>query len=263
VRATGIVRRALVLAGLAVAGIAHGQESGKVVAVVDGDTLKVARDGGTLTVRLIGVDTPERGDERRPVEELAEAAAELTRRLALGRLVQLEPDRQAGEHDAYGRTLRYVHLPDGSLLNAEIIARGYGQAYTRFPFERIEEFRSLERSARQAGRGLWQPDGRPTIDAGRADAHVGEVVEVCGTVASTRYMARADGRPTYLNLERPHPRQSLTVVIWGADRAAFGTPEERYAGRRICVTGKVRGSGRKPEIFASDPSQIVLPAAPR
>jgi endonuclease YncB( thermonuclease family) len=41
------------------------------------------------------------------------------------------------------------------MLNAAIISEGYGHAYTRFPFSRLEEFRSLEREAREAGRGLW------------------------------------------------------------------------------------------------------------
>jgi endonuclease YncB( thermonuclease family) len=44
---------------------------------------------------------------------------------------------------------------DGALLNAEIIKHGYGFAYTRFPFARMEEFRRLEREAREQGRGLW------------------------------------------------------------------------------------------------------------
>ena len=54
-----------------------------------------------------------------------------------------------------GRTLAYVFLEDGTLLNAEIIKQGYGFAYTRFPFAQVEEFRRLERDAREQGRGLW------------------------------------------------------------------------------------------------------------
>ena len=41
------------------------------------------------------------------------------------------------------------------LLNAEIIRQGYGFAYTVFPFRMMEQFRALEREAREAGRGLW------------------------------------------------------------------------------------------------------------
>jgi endonuclease YncB( thermonuclease family) len=52
------------------------------------------------------------------------------------------------------RTLAYVFLEDGTLLNAEIIKQGYGFAYTRFPFARIEEFRRLEREAREQASGF-------------------------------------------------------------------------------------------------------------
>ena len=47
-----------------------------------------------------------------------------------------------------------VYLPDGQMLNAEIVAQGYGFAYTKYPFTRIEEFRRLEREAREQERGL-------------------------------------------------------------------------------------------------------------
>jgi hypothetical protein len=42
-----------------------------------------------------------------------------------------------------------VFVEDGALLNAEIIRHGYGFAYTRFPFARLEEFRRFEREARE------------------------------------------------------------------------------------------------------------------
>ena len=57
--------------------------------------------------------------------------------------------------DRYGRTLAFIFLEDGTLLNAEIIRQGYGYAYTQFPFSRMEEFRRLEGEARDARRGLW------------------------------------------------------------------------------------------------------------
>jgi micrococcal nuclease len=53
------------------------------------------------------------------------------------------------------RTLAYIFLEDGTLLNAEIIKQGYGHALTRYPFSRMEEFRRLEREAREQRRGLW------------------------------------------------------------------------------------------------------------
>ncbi len=60
-----------------------------------------------------------------------------------------------GRKDRYGRTLAYVYLEDGRLLNLKIIEKGYGHAYTRFPFSKMEVFRAAERYARETGRGLW------------------------------------------------------------------------------------------------------------
>jgi micrococcal nuclease len=72
-----------------------------------------------------------------------------------GKRVRLQFDFSQGQRDGYGRTLAYVFLEDGLLVNAEIIREGYGFAYTRSPFARMEEFRQLEREARDQGRGLW------------------------------------------------------------------------------------------------------------
>jgi len=120
------------------------------VRVIDGDTLEL--DGGER-VRLIGVDTPESVDPRRPVEYFGKEASAFTRRLAEDRMVALQYDEDT--RDRYGRTLAYVYLEDGTFVNAEIIRQGYGHAYTRFPFRYQEEFLALERQAREEGRGLW------------------------------------------------------------------------------------------------------------
>ena len=107
--------------------------------VVDGDTL-IVRDVGR--VRLIGVDTPESVHPNRPVEFFGREASAFTKRLVAGKRVRLEYDQR--RTDRYGRTLAYVHLPDGTFVNAEIIRRGYGHAYTRFPFKHLDRFRQLD-----------------------------------------------------------------------------------------------------------------------
>jgi endonuclease YncB( thermonuclease family) len=58
----------LLALGLAIAALAYAAEHGKVVRVVDGDTIKVRIGGRVETVRLIGVDTPETVDPRKPVQ---------------------------------------------------------------------------------------------------------------------------------------------------------------------------------------------------
>lgn len=124
--------------------------------VIDGDTILL--DGGER-IRLIGVDTPETVHPSKPVEYFGKEASAFTRTMAEGKRVRLEYDWQ--RQDRYGRTLAYVFLEDGQLLNAEIIRQGYGHAYTRFTFQRMEEFRALEREARENGRGLWGTPAAP------------------------------------------------------------------------------------------------------
>ncbi|MDP8255206.1 MAG: thermonuclease family protein [Candidatus Alcyoniella australis] len=146
----------------------------QVIRAVDGDTLEVLIDGHSEKVRLIGVDTPETVHPSKPVQYYGREASAFTHRMADGKTVRLELDQASaatGHRDHYGRLLAYVFLPDDTLLNAEIIKQGYGHAYTRFPFSRMEEFRALEREAREAGRGLWGPGGEamPTPSPTPAD----------------------------------------------------------------------------------------------
>lgn len=120
---------------------------------VDGDTIIVKMKGTEERVRLIGVDTPETVHPEKPVAFFGKEASAFTKRMAEGKRVRLEYDWQ--ERDKYGRLLAYVYLEDGTFLNAEIIKRGYGFAYTRFPFKDLDKFRKYEREARENIRGLW------------------------------------------------------------------------------------------------------------
>lgn len=131
------------------------QETYRCIRVVDGDTIIVEIDGKKERVRLIGVDTPETVHPNKPVEHYGKEASAFTRKLTEGEMVRLEYDDDSQRRDRYGRLLAYVYLPDGTFLNAEIIKQGYGFAYTRFPFEYMEQFRQYEREARDAGVGLW------------------------------------------------------------------------------------------------------------
>lgn len=123
--------------------------------VVDGDTINVTLGDKKETVRFIGIDTPETHDPRKPVQCFGEAAAAHSKALLEGKNVRLEPDPTNSDRDKYRRLLRYVYLPDGTLVNARLIADGYAFAYTIFPFTRLDEFRGLESEARTANRGLW------------------------------------------------------------------------------------------------------------
>ena len=86
---------------------------------------------------------------------------------------------------------------------------------------------------------------------------VGETATVCGVVASAKFAADLRLQPTFLNLDKPYPDQPFTVVIFGDDRAKFGTPETSLRGKRICVTGIIRVFREQPEMVLKDPSQLI------
>jgi Staphylococcal nuclease homologue len=94
---------------------AHSQIVG-VTHVIDGDTLELSTGD---KVRLIGVDTPETKDPRKPVQSFGKEATAFTHRTVAGKRVRLEYDQQ--RHDKYGRTLAYVYLENGTFVNEEII----------------------------------------------------------------------------------------------------------------------------------------------
>lgn len=96
------------------------------------------------------------------------------------------------------------------------------------------------------------------ITAAEARKHVGERATVCGLAASTRYANRSNGQPTFLNLDKPYPNQIFTVVIWGSNRAKFGSPENKYRDKKICTTGKIAEYRGVPEMIVSDPSQLHI-----
>ena len=126
-----------------------------VIRVIDGDTIVVSPNE---KVRLIGVDTPETVHPNRAVQCFGKDAKEFTRSMLEHRTIRLvldETNRVRNHKDRYGRTLAYVYFDDGTMLNAELIRRGYAHAYTRFPFRHAVEFRQLERSARSLAVGLW------------------------------------------------------------------------------------------------------------
>jgi micrococcal nuclease len=130
----------------------------QVVDVIDGDTLDVRLDGRVERVRLIGLNTPESVDPRRPVQCFGVEASAFTKSLVLEETIYLEYDNTQGERDQFDRLLAYVWLADGRLLNLELIGGGYAAQYTfNTPYLYRDLFRSAERAARDSEAGLWSP----------------------------------------------------------------------------------------------------------
>jgi micrococcal nuclease len=150
----------------------------EVVRVSDGDTVRILLDGAEESVRLIGVDTPEkfrsakltRDAEASPlsveeIRELGEGASAFAERLLAGREVYVQPGVE--ERDRYGRLLAYLYVlePGGewafggenfTQINLELARAGWADPLTIPPnVEFAEEYVAAAREARLAGRGMW------------------------------------------------------------------------------------------------------------
>lgn len=133
-------------------------ESVKVEKAYDGDTLKL-RDG--RKVRLIGIDTPETYSRKRQIaadiREQGEAAHAALQQLLKQSGYQVSLAFGVERFDRYGRTLAHVYLPDGKNLQAWLISRGYGIAFTTPPNDRMSGcYRQQEMLAQQSQLGIWR-----------------------------------------------------------------------------------------------------------
>lgn len=129
-----------------------------VTSVTDGDTIRVNIDGKSTRVRLIGIDTPEVTDPRKPVQCFGREASRRAHELMDNTQVWLEYDPSQSRHDRYGRTLAYVWLTDAVLVNEKMVNEGFAHEYTyETPYKYRDTFRDAEQAARISERGLWSP----------------------------------------------------------------------------------------------------------
>jgi len=129
--------------------------------IVDGDTVKVTIEGEQVSVRLIGIDTPETVKPNTDVECFGPEASAFADRQLTGQPVILELDESQGRFDRYDRLLAYVWrvTPDGDLVlfNEETVAGGFARErqYGDEPYSWRSTLMQAEEDAREAGRGLW------------------------------------------------------------------------------------------------------------
>ena len=130
-----------------------------VVKVVDGDTIHVNANGQRLKIRMIGLDTPETVDPRKPVQCFGREASAQAKTILGGQLVYLEIDPSQDTIDRHGRTLAYVWTSSGRLFNLDMIADGYAYEYTYdLPYRYQADFKAAEADASANDRGLWSPN---------------------------------------------------------------------------------------------------------
>lgn len=150
-----------------------------VVEVIDGDTVVLASNLGPRTVRLIGVDAPERrGADGVPEPFWAEASAFAEQLVPVGTSVWVELDLEI--EDGYGRLLAYVYAADESgewivagerarMVNLAIAEAGFARTLPIPPnLVYADLLRDAVRSAREQKLGMWGTDPAPAAENGAA-----------------------------------------------------------------------------------------------
>ena len=118
--------------------------TGKVIKVVDGDTIEVLQGNQPVRIRLNGIDAPEKG----------QAHGNKAKLFVLELVAQKVVAVEVVDTDKYGRSVGDVILPGGRDLNKEIVAAGYAWWYRKYSND--QSLGRLEEAARSARRGLWQ-----------------------------------------------------------------------------------------------------------
>ncbi len=151
----------------------HEHFYGKVVKVVDGDTIYVESNGRLYKIRLLGVDTPETHKKNNPYEYFllngtpitnttylkiwGYKATDFAKKMLDNKTVIVVFDNEAPKKDKYGRYLAYIFIKNGSKyinFNEELLKYGYARVYIS-KFELEKEFLKIEREAKINKIGLW------------------------------------------------------------------------------------------------------------
>jgi micrococcal nuclease len=120
-----------------------------VTKVVDSDTIWVDDNGQRQKIRMIGLDTPETVDPRKPVQCFGLEGSAQAKTILGGQSVYLETDPSQDTVDRFGRTLAYVWTTSGRLFNLDMIADGYAFEYTYdLPYRYQQDFKAAENDAR-------------------------------------------------------------------------------------------------------------------
>ena len=169
------VIRKLAAAGVVLLTFATFASAQVVEKVMSGDTVVIE---GIGKVRLLGVRStdesafgfgrktvppqpPARSGPETPPPQAASAAVKFKpnrpgrtylQQLVLGKNVRVQYDPYGDDKD---KSRAYVFLPDGTLVNAEMLRKGLARVDASRPFAHQEEFEHLEKEAQASGLGIW------------------------------------------------------------------------------------------------------------
>lgn len=116
---------------------------GKVIRVLDGDTIEVLQDKKPVRIRLANIDAPEKK------QAFGRWSANQLKALLAGQSVTVSYTQT----DRYGRIIGHVFTTNGTDASRFMVQSGAAWVYERYNVD--ESLPALQREAQEQKRGLW------------------------------------------------------------------------------------------------------------
>jgi endonuclease YncB( thermonuclease family) len=195
-----------------------GQPTYEVVSVSAANVISVRREETLTAVRLVGTYAPRGGGTA------SEAQAFLSR-LLTGETVCLvsEPGWPTADED--GHMWAYVYrVPDGLLVNLELVRQGYARVVAEGTFEQQSLLRAYEQLAKKHEKGLWNPRSAEATEPGRTTGITKPAAsQPVGAADDTIVYVTKSGKK-YHRADCPHVRSGATQLSLKEARARGYTP---------------------------------------
>ncbi len=254
----------------------------EVVLVLDGDTLRVRRDGRVETLRLLSVDTEEKihgaplSSPSKPETVFGEETALWAKAFFAGFGENGEPARVellfpggpgAERRDAYGRLLCHVLLPDGRDYNLLLVELGKSPYFTKYGFDELRhaDFVRTEETAREKRLGIWDPvTNRPKTPGApeaarpyerllpwwKARAEAVEAFRAAARLAPERCLSAEDGPGLEAALDRSLAGPSSEVEVFGEIERFF---DEKDGSLTVLFSSNEKERALRVTLPATDP----------
>ncbi|MCK4759713.1 MAG: thermonuclease family protein [Candidatus Aminicenantes bacterium] len=223
-------------------------ETGRVIAVYDGDTIKVRfKDKQEYSVRLIGVNAPEIGFGREELKFRAEMSKRFVFYYLYDKKIRLSYEGEV--IDQYGRVLAFIWTEEQGLFNEFIISEGFASALLTFRFSYSDEFKEAERVARNNGKGTWKRRDYTRIQATETKSFIGQIVTVEFQCANVRTQRK------YVYIDTSE--REFSAIISKENISSFPL-HQSYRKKVLSITGFLEEYKGKPQIMVFFPSQIEI-----
>lgn len=116
---------------------------GKVVKVLDGDSINIIQQGEEIRIRLAEIDAPEHG------QAFWKKSKQALENYVSGKQVSVEEF----DRDQYGRIVGHVYIND-TWINGVLVKQGYAYVYTRYAVSK--KLYEYESQAKKNNLGVWK-----------------------------------------------------------------------------------------------------------